>query len=320
MNDVSDPSLKSTVFSEANRLSKSIVEGDLIRMWFYLVLGFGNVIIINILFPDFSSFQNVSDGVFIASVVFAPHEYLHTCVLQLGSEIRQIDRNVLGLFDRDSLFIDFLIVSINLLIALPMFAFGEHSIKYTNVIAALVLIIGTLWGMRYFLYQLQTPEVNSEDITDIRIGAWKNPTRISFNVTGQVVLLIVATVFFQTIYTLSIPPSLLHFILLLFILVFLFSIDFPHYKFVSTLVFVFYFPVFFKYYSHFNKIISYLFSVLLIILWILMIKTIYDDKTALLGEQPPELMMVSIYVSLTVMGLIVSAPRFIRWLRRLLRK
>lgn len=320
MNDVSDPSLKSTVFSEANRISENIIEGDLIRMWFYLVLGFGSVILINILFSDSSSFQNVSDGVFIASIVFALHEYLHTCVLQLGNEIRQIESNVLGLFDRDSLFIDFLVVSINLLIALPMFAFSEHSIKYTNVISALVLIIGTLWGMRYFLYQLQTPEINSVDLTDIKIGAWKDPARISFNVTGQIVLLIVATIFFQTIYTLSTPHFLPLFISLLFILIFLFSADFYHYKFLSTLVFVFYFPVCLKYYNHFHKVIGYLFSFLLIILWALMIKIIQDNKTVLLGEQPPELMMVSIYVSLIIMGLIVSAPRFIRWLRRSLRK
>lgn len=46
-----------------------------------------------------------------------------------------------------------------------------------------------------------------------------------------------------------------------------------------------------------------------------MIVVINDIKYSLLGEQVPGLMMVLINISLVILGLTVSAPRLIRWIK-----
>lgn len=116
----------------------------LTRLYFYLLVPIAAILFSPIWTPP----PEVQSGITVAALLFAFHEYVEKRVLVAFEMIPQISGQVEKF--ADSYTFTGIIVVMDLMVAVPMYGFGDSSAVYTETAVTLIILVPYLWLMGQF--------------------------------------------------------------------------------------------------------------------------------------------------------------------------
>lgn len=288
MSEVSD--FKEDALEELKFIHKYIESRGFMRLFFYLIVGiFGlaiSALIQNVGGDNADTFRQIGVGLYTAATIFSLHETLHYRIQEFSDISKRIS--------------DIVIVSVDILVAIPMFSYGDLSSSYTRNVAIFLTLCGSIWLFGWYLYKRLFSDMIENITKDIwdrgEIEFWKYRVRIA---SMCFVLLLLPAIFIPS---LSVPLSInyISFISFLSILVF---IDISHIVYISILLFQYFIP-FMRFVARMGQVYSIALQVFSLLLWYLFLEFIYLSQY----QDGSTLTAISMALSWCLIGLIFVLP------------
>lgn len=299
----SHETLRDTVISESKIVHSEIDARDLNRVLLYLSIGITGIVVSAFL-PQDSVWQQTSIGIYTASTVFSLHELLHYRIHQLPDRIPW-DITYLKESDYKTYSIEVVIVVVDIIVALPMFAYGRTSIRYTIYVAIVFTVCGGFWLIAWFFYNRvgQTQEIDLS--TGAEITLWNHTIRTTVSMSIMMLGVLVLVPIFAS------AQFGIDFLILLVSLVPSVFVSISHYNFMIFLLS----RLFIEYISILLKITSQTYAIFtcssVLMIWIVILWNFYNNPMAYFGDTLQYLVMMSIILSWSSIGVIFSLPYLI---------